>query len=62
MLGTQRTTVTEAAVRLQDEGLIKYSRGRVDLTNVEGLEARACECRRAVAESRNRLQRVAVAV
>ena len=44
MLGVQRTTVTDHAARLQDEGLIRYARGVIRVLNRRGLEARACEC------------------
>jgi CRP-like cAMP-binding protein len=50
MLGVRRPGVTEAAVKLQDEGLIRYSRGHVQITNREGLEDRACECYATVRE------------
>ncbi|WP_051243251.1 Crp/Fnr family transcriptional regulator [Azohydromonas australica] len=43
-LGVRREGVTESARRLQDAGLIRYSRGRIRLTDREGLAARACEC------------------
>lgn len=44
MLGCRRAGVTEAAVVLQAEGLIKYHRGRITVTDREGLEGFACEC------------------
>ena len=48
MLGVQRTTVTSAARNLQSAGLIRYSRGRLELLDRVGLEEGACECYRAV--------------
>jgi CRP-like cAMP-binding protein len=48
MLGSRRTTVTAAAGELQRNGLIKYSRGRIRIVDVEGLENAACECYRTV--------------
>jgi len=48
MLGTPRTVVSIAACRLQDEGLIRYRRGRITILDRAGLEAAACECYRAV--------------
>jgi CRP-like cAMP-binding protein len=48
MLGVQRTTVTVIAQGLQDKGLISYSRGRITLTDLEGLRRRSCECYQAV--------------
>ena len=44
MLGARRTTVTLVAGTLQRAGLIEYSRGRVKITNREGLEDAACDC------------------
>ncbi len=44
MLGTRRAGVTEAAVILQAEGVINYTRGRIAITDREGLEHSACEC------------------
>jgi CRP-like cAMP-binding protein len=44
MLGSRRTTVTAAAGELQRRGLIRYSRGRIHLSDPEGLEQVACEC------------------
>ena len=48
MLGKQRTTVSTAAVALRGEGLIRYSRGQLEILDRAGLEARACECYGAV--------------
>jgi len=47
MLGSQRTTVNEAAQTLQKAGSITYSRGRVTITDRGALERVACECYRA---------------
>lgn len=44
MLGTQRTTVNEAARELQDQGAIEYRRGRILIVNRGLLEQAACEC------------------
>ncbi len=55
MLGVQRTTVTVVARALQAAGLIRYSRGVVDILNRAGLEAIACECYGAVRRNYERL-------
>jgi CRP-like cAMP-binding protein len=44
MLGVRREGVTEAAGRLQADGLIQYSRGRIKILDRPRLEARVCEC------------------
>lgn len=48
MLGVQRTTVTAVTTALQDRGLIRTFRGRVEIIDREGLERAACECYHAV--------------
>lgn len=44
MLGVRRAGVTEIAVRLQEQGLIRYNRGHVTVVDRAGLEQFACEC------------------
>jgi CRP-like cAMP-binding protein len=48
MLGVRRTSVTSEALILQAAGMLKYSRGRIEIVNVEGLQEIACECYAAV--------------
>lgn len=48
MLGLRRAGASSAAVGLQQEGFIRYSRERVTILKREGLEAFACECYAAV--------------
>jgi CRP-like cAMP-binding protein len=55
MLGVRREGVTEAAGKLQDAGLIHYSRGRITVVDRPGLEARACECYKVVKKEFDRL-------
>jgi CRP-like cAMP-binding protein len=44
LLGVRREGVTEAAGNLQRAGLIRYSRGHIDVLNRPGLERAVCEC------------------
>ena len=44
MLGVRREGVTEAAGNLQRAGLIRYSRGHIDVLDRAGLETAVCEC------------------
>jgi len=44
MLGVHRPTVSIAAGILQKAGLIRYSRGLMEILNPEGLREGACEC------------------
>ena len=55
MLGVRRESVAEAAGKLQDEGLINYSRGHIVITDRAGLEARVCECYAGVKKEYDRL-------
>jgi CRP-like cAMP-binding protein len=48
MLGVRRTTVTVVANMLQQAGLIRYHRGRIEIVDWEGLKARSCECYEAI--------------
>lgn len=57
MLGGRRESVTVAARQLQDFGLIHYCRGRIQILDRIGLEAKACECYRAVKDALNRIHR-----
>ena len=44
MLGVRREGITEAAGRLQRDGLILYRRGHITVLDRRGLEKHACEC------------------
>ena len=55
MLGVRREGVTEAAGRLQVEGLIHYRRGHIEVLNRPQLEARVCECYAVVKTEYDRL-------
>ena len=55
MLGVRREGVTEAAGRLQHDGLIHYSRGRIKVLDRARLEKRVCECYAVVKKEYDRL-------
>ena len=44
MLGTRRNSVSIVANTLQQAGIIRYRRGRIEITNVDGLMESSCEC------------------
>jgi CRP-like cAMP-binding protein len=44
MLGVRRTSVSLTAHTLQQAGLIRYSRGNIQITNLDGMRETACEC------------------
>ena len=55
MLGVRREGVTEAALKLQKAGLIRYARGHITALDRAGLEARSCECYGVVRKEYERL-------
>ncbi len=55
MLGGRRESVTVAAGRLQDSGLIRYIRGHITILDRKGLEAAVCECYEVVKTEYERL-------
>ena len=55
MLGVRREGVTEAALKLQTIGLIRYVRGRISVLDRLGLEKRTCECYAVVKKEYERL-------
>jgi CRP-like cAMP-binding protein len=55
MLGGRRQSVTVAAGRLQDAGLIRYSRGHITIVDRTGLENYVCECYQVVKTELDRL-------
>src|SRR6267378_5998119 len=55
MLGVRREGVTEAAVKLQADGLIQYNRGHIKVLDRPRLEERVCECYAVVKRETDRL-------
>lgn len=44
MLGVRRESITEAAQKLQQAGMLSYRRGHIEVTNRLQLETHVCEC------------------
>jgi CRP-like cAMP-binding protein len=55
MLGVRREGVTEAALKLQRAGLIRYTRGHITVIDRAALENRTCECYGVVSNEYRRL-------
>jgi CRP-like cAMP-binding protein len=55
MLGVRREGVTEAAGKLQKQGVIRYSRGRITVLDRARLEQLCCECYAVVKRETDRL-------
>jgi CRP-like cAMP-binding protein len=55
MIGVQRNSVSTVAHALQESGVIKYSRGNIEITDLEALKRASCECYEAVNEQYKRL-------
>lgn len=62
MLGVRREGVTEAAGKLQAQGLIRYRRGQITVLDRPGLEQAACECYAVVKREFDRLLPEVVAI
>jgi CRP-like cAMP-binding protein len=56
LLGVRRETVTEAAIHLQELGLIKYRRGHITVVKRSGILQRCCECYAIIRDESSRLQ------
>ena len=55
LLGVRREGVTVAAGRLQDAGLISYSRGHIKILSRQKLEEKTCECYSIIKDEYERL-------
>jgi hypothetical protein len=55
MIGARRNSVSLVANTLQKAGFIRYTRGLITITNVEGLTDSACECYQTIKVHSSRL-------
>lgn len=62
MLGVRREGVTENANKLQQAGLIRYSRGHIEVLDRPGLERIVCECYGVVKKEYDRLLPAVIAI
>jgi Crp-like helix-turn-helix domain len=44
MLGVRRTSVTQVAIKMQDAGVISYTRGIIKILDLASLKKLSCEC------------------
>ena len=57
MIGARRNSVSLVANMLQQADFIQYSRGHIEITNLDGLSKTSCECYATVKAQYNRLLR-----
>jgi CRP-like cAMP-binding protein len=55
MMGVQRNAVSIVANALQKAGILRYSRGQIEITDTDGLREISCECYDAVKAHHRRL-------
>lgn len=60
MLGVRRESVTDAALKLQEAGVICYKRGLITVLDRSALEMRSCECYAIAKNEQVRLQNMAL--
>ncbi|HXA46999.1 MAG TPA: Crp/Fnr family transcriptional regulator [Burkholderiaceae bacterium] len=60
MLGVRRESVTMAAGKLQQDGLIQYRRGHITVTDRAAMEEQVCECYRCLKGECERLLPISV--
>jgi CRP-like cAMP-binding protein len=44
MLGVRRTSVTQIAIKMQDTGVVSYTRGIIKILDLQKLKSISCEC------------------
>jgi hypothetical protein len=55
MIGVRRNAVSIVAHAFQQAGFVSYSRGHIEIRNIDGLRKTACECYAAVRAQCERL-------
>lgn len=60
MIGVQRNAISIVAHALQQAGIIRYSRGRIDIIDADGLREASCECYGAAKTHHQRLLQVSL--
>lgn len=55
LIGVQRNAISIVANALQRAGIIRYSRGHIEITDLQGLIETSCECYHAVKTQHDRL-------
>ncbi len=55
MIGVQRNAVSMVANALQKAGILRYSRGHLEITDADGLRETSCECYQTVRTQHDRL-------
>ena len=55
LLGVRRESITDAAGKMKQSGLIEYRRGRIRILDRSGLEKQCCECYTVVRKETDRL-------
>ena len=55
MIGVQRNAVSNVANALQKAGILRYSRGSIEITSSEGLKETSCECYKTVRAQHDRM-------
>ena len=58
MLGVRRESVTDAALKLQNAGIISYKRGLIKVLDRKALESCSCECYATSKSEQTRLQKM----
>jgi CRP-like cAMP-binding protein len=59
LIGVQRNAISIVAHALQRTGIISYSRGRIEITDSDALQATACECYATVKAKYEQLLKIA---